>query len=1424
MSPQEGFRPLRSISWHLLLSFVAFCALALPSGQSGTWTPLARTAPGSIGLMLLLPDGTVMAANSNTSSTWYRLTPDSQGHYINGTWNTLQAMHDTRLYYSSQVLKDGRVFVAGGEYGTGKKTGEVYNPLTNTWKMAPPSGHTFSDSNSEILPDGRILVALVEGALKSTLLFDPVANTWTNGPTSSGIHNESAWVKLPDDSFIMVDRLATTSERYIPSLNQWVADATVPVSLYDAFGDETGGAVLLPNGKAFFLGSTGHTALYTPSGTNSPGTWAAGPDVPGSQGAPDAPMAILPNGKVVCAVSPSPTSTNHFPSPTAFYEYDYVANSFTAISTPSGSTLNHPSYFGTMLVLPDGTMLYSDFNSRIYSYQFDGSPVAAGKPTISAITQNADASFHLTGTLLNGISEGSSYGDDNQNNTNYPIVRLASAGGAVTYARSYNWSSTGVSTGATVHSTEFVPPAGLAAGTYSVVVIANGIASDAVSLDLAPITVSLAASATEGAASLAGTVTLPTAPAADTTVTLTSSLTTRATVPATITVLAGQTSATFSLTVIDDALLNGSDAVTISAAADGYQGGSSIIAIRDNEAATLSVTPSTTLSATGPYGGPFPTTSVTYTLTNTGNTSLSWTAAKAASWITLVGTSGTLAAGATTTVTASIGTGANSISASTTTYTDTVIFNNTTNGDGNAGRAASLTVNKSSPVFSNLTASPTITYGTASVVLSGKIATAGNTVPSGQTISITVNGTTLTPTVAGTGTFSATLNTSTLPASATPYTITYSYAGNTNFNATSDATTTLTVNKASPTFSNLTASPTVLYGTSSVSFSGNLSVGILFIPGGETVSVSVNGVSAPASLLPNGTFTTSIDSHALPASTYTVTISYAGDTNFSSASDSSLTLTVLKRSPSFAGLTSSPSVPFGTSSVTLSGAISPAFAPPTSETVSILVNGVTLTPAIAVGGLFSATLDPQTFAPGTYTITYSYAGDANFNAATDTSTTLTITGFPVLAVSGPALTYSGTPGGPVTPTNLTLTIANTGAVPLPWTVSKTADWLTLSTSGGTIAPGATASLVVTADSSALTLGNYTDTLTFTNTTNGLGNATRAVTLAVLPPAPVLATLPPFTKGTSESLSWSAIAGADSYEAEVSTTPDFTSVLSSQSVATPSATFTNLGDGTLYYYRVRTISGAFTSLWSGVVSSAEDASAPVVALLSPTTSGTTTHHSITLTGTATDSAAGVASVTVNGQSVTTTDAFAHWSASVTLTDGTANTITIAATDLAQTGGNSTTSTLTIQQQASTQNDGIPDSWKIANGIDPSSVDPAHGPIGDLDHDGRSNLLEYALNSDPNTSSPTPSPFTLQTDSGTGLRYFTFTYQRRIGLLDLTYAVETSTDASTWSSAANLFQETGTTPNGDGVTETVTIRLLPAVSATSTKFARLRVTLN
>ena len=450
--------------------------------------------------MVLLPNGSVMAADQPggqlVSSNWFMLTPDRQGSYINGTWSVLSSMKDTRLYYSSAVLTDGRLWVAGGEYGTGCATSEVYDPLADAWTSIPvpsslldpsqPSPEVdeqqgFYDSVSKILPDGTVLVAPVGASnVGGTLVFNPATASFSNGPvfwkTGYPDQAEASWVKLPDDSILTVDPTGTTTERYIPSLNRWIPDASTPVNLYT--NDEIGPALLLPNSTALFLGASGHTAIYTPSGSTNVGTWTAGPDIPNNLTAADAPAAMMSNGKILCTFGPFPM----YSAPCSFYEYDWASSTFTAVSAPTGPTYNAAPFCTKMLDLPDGTVLFSTgASSQLYIYQPDGVPLSVGKPTIANITLNTDgASYHLTGTLLNGISEGAAFGDDAQMDSNYPLVRLTDSLNNVYYGRTYNWTSTSVRATNRPVSTEFVLPPNLPPASYSLVVVANGIASDPV--------------------------------------------------------------------------------------------------------------------------------------------------------------------------------------------------------------------------------------------------------------------------------------------------------------------------------------------------------------------------------------------------------------------------------------------------------------------------------------------------------------------------------------------------------------------------------------------------------------------------------------------------------------------------------------------------------------------------------------------------------------------------------------------------------------------------------------------------------------------------------------------------------------------------------------------------------------------------------
>ena len=84
----------------------------------------------------------------------------------------------------------------------------------------------------------------------------------------------------------------------------------------------------------------------------------------------------------------------------------------------------------------------------------------------------------ISGTQFNGLSQGAAYGDDFQDATNYPLVRIVNtATGHVFYCRTHNHSTMGVATGTHKVATHFDVPASAEAGPSQLFVVANGIAS-----------------------------------------------------------------------------------------------------------------------------------------------------------------------------------------------------------------------------------------------------------------------------------------------------------------------------------------------------------------------------------------------------------------------------------------------------------------------------------------------------------------------------------------------------------------------------------------------------------------------------------------------------------------------------------------------------------------------------------------------------------------------------------------------------------------------------------------------------------------------------------------------------------------------------------------------------------------------------------
>ncbi len=175
------------------------------------------------------------------------------------------------------------------------------------------------------------------------------------------------------------------------------------------------------------------------------------------------------------------TSPGIFQTGSVFFEWD--GTSLNQVPGPPNAA-SDSSYYGKMLVLPTGQIMFTDFSTDIEIYTPTGSGNPAWAPTVLPSTN-----FRLLrgtpalvyGTQFNGQSQACAYGDDYQCATNYPLVRLTNQStGHVFYAKTHNFSTMGVQTGSTLVSTEFDVPIQMETGETNLQVVTNGIASNTI--------------------------------------------------------------------------------------------------------------------------------------------------------------------------------------------------------------------------------------------------------------------------------------------------------------------------------------------------------------------------------------------------------------------------------------------------------------------------------------------------------------------------------------------------------------------------------------------------------------------------------------------------------------------------------------------------------------------------------------------------------------------------------------------------------------------------------------------------------------------------------------------------------------------------------------------------------------------------------
>jgi len=490
-----------------------------PAGTVSPWIPLKNPPSFTPGTMLLESNGTVLVHDEPDTNTlgglrpWYKLTPNSKGSYIDGTWSKIAPLPKgyEPLYFGSAILPDGRMIVEGGEYNgpnarwTNK--GAIYNPVTNTWaSVAPPPGWTnIGDAASDVLPNGTFMLQQAcntcltnpEASIDDALL-NAKTMKWTVIPAigKEDPNDEEGWTLEPSGQLLTVEVWALPqAQLFNPGTESWSFAGAMPpkgnpVNPFPVV--ELGPQNEIPGGNTFVVGG-GTSTQFVPAKctTNVPtqtalyhfkagtaGTWTAGPMIPAIDGqemtATDGPGATLPDGNVLFDVSACVYNT-----PTHFFLYHASTNTLTQIPDVPNAAKD-TSYATRLLDLPNGQVLFDDGSKQMEVYTAGGTPKASWRPSITSVSTKKllpGSTYKLSGSQLAGLDPGGAYGDDVQQNTNYPLVRITnSATGVVTYARTSGWTSVSVAPG-TRSSTKFTLPPGTPGGTSTLVVVANGIAS-----------------------------------------------------------------------------------------------------------------------------------------------------------------------------------------------------------------------------------------------------------------------------------------------------------------------------------------------------------------------------------------------------------------------------------------------------------------------------------------------------------------------------------------------------------------------------------------------------------------------------------------------------------------------------------------------------------------------------------------------------------------------------------------------------------------------------------------------------------------------------------------------------------------------------------------------------------------------------------
>jgi autotransporter-associated beta strand protein len=315
-------------------------------------------------------------------------------------------------------------------------------------------------------------------------------------------------------------------------------------------------------------------------------------------------------------------------------------------------------------------------------------------------------------------------------------------------------------------------------------------------------------------------------------------------------------------------------------------------------------------------------------------------------------------------------------------------------------------------------------------------------------------------------------------------TLTATYAGDNNFNGSTSANFTQTVNKANTTTSAVSSSLNPAIFGMSVTFTATVNA-VGSVPAAPTGTVSfLEGTNVIGTATLVGNTATFMFTSALGVGTHVIAARYEGDGNFNTSTGAgTLTQTVTKNnSTTTVASGANPSV--HRQSVTFTATVAPQGGTGVATGNIIFTVDGTAQPAVPLDATGKATL-AQTFqAIGTHTVSAAYGGDNNLNASNSANFTQTVN------KANTTTTVSASVNPSVVGQSVTLTA--TVAAQAPGTGTPTGT-VTFTVDGTVLAPVALSNGQASVNQTFTAAGSHTVTASYSNSDGFFNNSATAST-------------------------------------------------------------------------------------------------------------------------------------------------------------------------------------------------------------------------------------------------------------------------------------------------------------------------------------------